>query len=358
MSYLTAVLSDEEIDAISDPAQSHHDALRDLERVSKSARKQPETEFEHAIRIKNTLDAYEEKAKIQPSLEVLAVLLNCEARLEALNVETPMEYKPFLSHWVEAFMRLEKISTKEQQRAVTNGDPSDAITWDEICQIRRSWIGRLLSDKTPITRDHSPQKAYQAFRSTRSDTDSLDVQPWIRMLVETGVWDAPPSHIPTTQSDDINSTQWQKALLEKIKSRPNIAIPDLTHLPLTLPSLDYLTTLLVNRTLENHAIDPATVITSYIQHALRLVEEMGGAPPIPDSQLNNGSVMEYGKEAQIRAVRLLLLFIKNLMRKGLVGPQVLYFEVQEICVRYVWVREVREFRNWVEGGARDGEVDG
>jgi hypothetical protein len=46
------------------------------------------------------------------------------------------------------------------------------------------------------------------------------------------------------------------------------------------------------------------------------------------------------------------------MRKGLVGPQVLYFEVQEICVRYVWVREVREFRNWVEGGARDGEVDG
>jgi hypothetical protein len=49
-------------------------------------------------------------------------------------------------------------------------------------------------------------------------------------------------------------------------------------------------------------------------------------------------------------VRLLLLFIKNLMRKGLVGIEVLYFEIQEICVRYVWIREVREFRGWVEEG--------
>jgi hypothetical protein len=50
----------------------------------------------------------------------------------------------------------------------------------------------------------------------------------------------------------------------------------------------------------------------------------------------------------------LLLFIKNLIRKGLVGTEVLYFEIQEICVRYIWIKEVRDFKTWVEQGVDEG----
>jgi hypothetical protein len=63
--------------------------------------------------------------------------------------------------------------------------------------------------------------------------------------------------------------------------------------------------------------------------------------------------LEYGKEAQSRHILLLLLFIKSLIRKGLVELDVLYFEIAEITVRYVWIKEVREFRTWAEEGIGD-----
>ena len=66
-------------------------------------------------------------------------------------------------------------------------------------------------------------------------------------------------------------------------------------------------------------------------------------------------MLGHGREAQCRAVKLLLLFVKNLIRKGLVGTDVLYFEIQEICVRYVWIKEVRDFRLWIEEEAMEGE---
>jgi len=49
-------------------------------------------------------------------------------------------------------------------------------------------------------------------------------------------------------------------------------------------------------------------------------------------------------------VKLLVLFVRNLIRKGMVGPEQMFYEIQEICVRYVWVREVREFRAFIEEG--------
>lgn len=60
------------------------------------------------------------------------------------------------------------------------------------------------------------------------------------------------------------------------------------------------------------------------------------------------------REAQIRAIKLLVLFIRNLIRKGVVGPEEIFFEIREICVRYIWIREVREFRVWVEEGRDAG----
>jgi len=43
-----------------------------------------------------------------------------------------------------------------------------------------------------------------------------------------------------------------------------------------------------------------------------------------------GTAPAHGREAQIRAVKLLLLFIRNLVRKALLPPEDIYFEIQEI----------------------------
>ena len=60
-----------------------------------------------------------------------------------------------------------------------------------------------------------------------------------------------------------------------------------------------------------------------------------------------------GRIAQIRAIKLLVLFMTNFVRKGLVDPQRIYFEAQEVCVRYIWVGEVRTFRAFLYGEEED-----
>lgn len=64
---------------------------------------------------------------------------------------------------------------------------------------------------------------------------------------------------------------------------------------------------------------------------------------------NGTPIVEYGKEAQSRAVIILLLFIKSSISKGFLEATSLFFELQEICVRYVWIKEVRDFRAWAQG---------
>jgi hypothetical protein len=168
--------------------------------------------------------------------------------------------------------------------------------------------------------------------------------------------------------------QWKDDLLSRLKTDPTSAFEDLTHLPIALPALDFLTTLITNHTLDVanlesiDSIDSKLVVTTYIQHALRLVEYMGQPSDAnshidPPRQTNIGidtdtSMLDRGREAQSRAIRLLLLFMKNLIKRGLVGVEptddiTLYYEIQEICVGYVWMREVREFRVWLDELVRE-----
>lgn len=72
----------------------------------------------------------------------------------------------------------------------------------------------------------------------------------------------------------------------------------------------------------------------------------------------------HGREAQVRALRLLVLFLGNLVRKGKVevgreGEGSLYWDLEGLYRSYMWMREVREFKGMIEGmgagGGRDGE---
>jgi hypothetical protein len=198
------------------------------------------------------------------------------------------------------------------------------------------------------------------------------------MLEEEGIYEKKPSDVLepapepplgkgkaaiTEQPKLTSRQQWKQDILGRLEHDRDSAISELTHLPIELSYLDFLTTLLQDQILQQFSIEPDPVIRDYLQHALRLAEEMGQPPGSGSGSVEDGSSggtnggsmetadgIDHGRTAQVRAVKLLLLFIRNLIRKALLPPEAIYFEIQEICVRYVWIKEVREFRVFIEEG--------
>ncbi|KAF2431315.1 hypothetical protein EJ08DRAFT_660186 [Tothia fuscella] len=136
----------------------------------------------------------------------------------------------------------------------------------------------------------------------------------------------------------------------------------LSRLPIDLPSLELLTNLLTDPALTNTSIEPVILVLEYIQHSLRTVERMASGSS-PDSEVEGASSSDFfsdavivgGKDEQSRAVKLLLLFLKNLLRRGIVEHQDVYFDVEGMCIQYMWIPEVREFRKFLDGTSLLGE---
>ena len=339
-----------------------------------------ETSFELGLRIKKTLDELETRPIIPRNNDhLLALIINCEIRLYCLYSDMPLRHNPFLCHWVEAVQRL------DHKPARLVPFPYHALSLEETNAVRVLWIKTLLQGENfrPWL-GYSPTQVYDSLLK-EGLSKPFDIRPFIQMLIDEGIYDTDDhvsysvAQLALDEHDDDSHTvqesieqsqedtiQKEKdAILQKLEKQPNEAILEITRLPIAIPYLEFITTLLTDRTLENHSIDPAPIITQYIQHALRIVER-AEKPPSPtveaeadtDGPRADGAALEYGKEAQTRYIRLLLLFIKSLIRKGLVELDVLYYEIAEITVRYVWIKEVRDFRSWAEEGDEDNGADG
>jgi hypothetical protein len=372
---LSATLTAAEIEALSNnDTRTLQNAAHIFDRTTNTVRNV--SSFEQSLRIKNTIDVFEDVARMEPSGHALAVLVNCEYQLWRLNASTLLKHNPFLSHWVEAIQRLDIARGQEKRTSMTQ----DHISTEKIVTARVLWIKTMLHGGD-ITRwlKYTPWELSSLLRKSYLQ-EPFDLQPYIRMLEDEGIYEKTPepeSAAPvSTVSETLvsigdrpitkkkrkpelsleESVQKQKDdILRDLEQQPETAIFDITRLPITLTYLDFLTTILADRVLESHSIDPAPVITQYIQHALRTVERMD-KPPSPSADAASeevraeSEVLEYGKEAQSRCIQLLLLFIKSLIRKGLIELDVLFYEIAEITVRYVWIKEVREFRTWAEEG--------
>jgi hypothetical protein len=387
-----------EINALSNPDRTCADAVKDLDHISTLQEDGIGGAFEKSLRVKSTIDTLETQAELLPDWETLAAITNSEYRLWILNAQTPLHQNPFLVHWVETIQRLETEAKSHNGQAATHD-----ISAEDVAATRLGMIKRLLRGQdTSILASQTPRQLYNA----RHARTPFDVQPYVRMLEDAGIYEPSPSlsssveaqpkvtyhALPTVDGETttepikkeeesnnnaprkLTFQQWKDDLLSRLKTDPTSAFEDLTHLPIALPALDFLTTLITNHTLDVanlesiDSIDSKLVVTTYIQHALRLVEYMGQPSDAhthidPPRQTNIGididtSMLDRGREAQSRAIRLLLLFMKNLIKRGLVGVEptddiTLYYEIQEICVGYVWMREVREFRVWLDELVRE-----
>lgn len=315
------------------------------------------------------------------------MLVNCEYRLYVLNQPTPLRNNPFLSHWVEAIQRLEKGPPQGEAAAAEEeeeeeGEEDGSMTGADVNTVRVELIKALLQSRNPSQFARTtPRQLHRNYVEMRQ-TSPFNIKTYVRMLEEEGIYERKPGEVYGSRDGSpgragrvagpgagpgskLNEFQrWKLGMLSRLETEPDAAIPELTHLPIELSYLDFLTTLLQERTLQSLAIEPAPVIADYLQHALRLTEQMGQPPDLSGASALNGEeeggreplvVVDHGREAQTRAVRLLLLFIRNLIRKALLPLESIFFEIQEICVRYVWIREVREFRAFVEEGVGSEE---
>ncbi|KAF2470044.1 uncharacterized protein BDR25DRAFT_287657 [Lindgomyces ingoldianus] len=376
---ISAALTTEEVAALSDPLCSFERAVKCLRDVRKSCGTTTGSTFEESLSLKNTLDCSEAQVRTDPSWAQLSILLNCEYQLYILNSATPLRYNPFLSHWVEAIQRLSHPLTG-------HGQANGRLHHIHISSVRAEMIKSLLrAGSSSQFSNASPRTLYETVVIHR-ETMPFDVEPYIQMLEEEGIYErkhsAKEGKQPTTnQSFEVSKGStvdkpklsdrelWDQNMLSRLESDPKSAISDLTHLPVELAHLDFLTTLLQERTLQQLSIEPSPIIREYIQHALRMAEQMGQPPgfvmvdSLTPSFVGESGVIDdndigiaHGRAAQIRAVKLLLLFIRNLIRKALLPPEDIYYEIQEICVRYVWIKEVREFRNFIEEGTSDEQA--
>lgn len=342
-------------------------------------------------------------AKIEPSWECVSVLFNCECLLRVLYEDIPLRQNPFLVHWVEAIQRLEKdlppgfefkyysdLMLKSHSRGI------------DVTIVRLHLLKFFLEEYNmgPRSRIFSPREIYGVHKFPAFHS-GFDIGVYVRILEEEEIYDAHMEHTPerakgksTDGPTSSDSTHWTEGFLDLL-SDPDLALYILTHSHVDLKGLEFITTLIEKHTLRESGEDEGNVVRDYVQHALRQIEQMGEPPPPPEpptlpngdnqhvdgagswlshpsssragtSASNSNSTasdpelfgVQHSQDAQIRAVKLLLLFIKNLIRKALVEPEKIYYEIQEICVRYVWIREVREFQSFIEKGEDGvGEVD-
>lgn len=386
---LHSALAKLELQSLSDLNRQNDEVLQEVEHISTLQEDGVGGAFGKSLRIKGMIDELAAKVQTEPNWCSLAALLRSEYRLWKLNLDTPIRFNPFLSHWVEAILQLNAVTQGYRpildDRHVTNG----AISNLDIAATRLEMLKELLKYGGEALMTATPQSLY----TTRFPPKPFDIRPFIRMLEEEGIYepsqtipppnltvpsrlaqtDPPSPSASSTDSPNVSMTdlsmkpapqapglRWKELILLNLEHNPTAAVHQLTHLPIAIPALDFLTTLITGMKLTTHNISPKSVVLFFVQHALRIIEHAGQPPhttslPPSETDIGTSTFFGHGRDAQTRAMQLLLLFVKNLMNRGFVdvypnGEYTLYYDIQEICTQYLWMKEVREFKAWIDEG--------
>ena len=260
-----------------------------------------------------------------PSWVTLAVLLNCEYQLYVLNESTPLRLNPFLSHWVEAIQRLSVAPPNSPSRPATpKARNNNSITSADIFTTRVELVKSLLkAHDSKHVATLSPSVLFNKHVEQRHVTP-FDIGVYIQMLEEEGIYEKasvdgasrnshPENHDAPYPSPPKSGTKqdWKQSLLSRLETDPESALPDLTRLSLELSSLDFLTTLLQNHTLQSLSIDPSPVIHDFLQHSLRLIEQMG--QPAGTNLLNHTS--SFGPSGALKQGSALVILRRKFIRR-------------------------------------------
>lgn len=109
------------------------------------------------------------------------------------------------------------------------------------------------------------------------------------------------------------------------KSQRKDIITSLQFLPISLGSLEMLNDL-VSKTALLNKDETSHLVHGVLSNGVRAAEDMGGVD----------------KQAQARLVRLLCLFLQSVVRCDVVGLEDVYYIIQDLGVKFMYVKEARE----------------
>lgn len=118
----------------------------------------------------------------------------------------------------------------------------------------------------------------------------------------------------------------------------------LENLPVTLPALECLNDVVTKtRLLARDEIE--RVVCGVLDNGIRKAENMGavgggGGAGFDHGGGGGGSAMV--RQAQSRQIKLLCLFVQSLLRNEVVGLEEVYYQVQGMGVKFMFVKEARE----------------
>jgi hypothetical protein len=335
----------------------------------------------------------------------VSTLLNCEWMLYVLNFETDLEFNPYLEYWVRNHHELRRSIEHSERQVMVPKTPAqiEARNLKDRCSMARlEIIHHVLTrfrdpDETRLLHEKCPMGIFQNVSSKAPGLVLTAYRPMLEAMGKYSLhgvaWPAerkssgakPPAAEARTDgivdAEDKDETEY--VIVKEDKRQDSIAtippftpkttvteveealrrdqqavIHALTRLPIDLTSLNLLTNLLTSPIFQSMELNGVSITCEYIQHSLRTIERMTAGSSASDvdgysdasaSEQSLDSIPPGGREEGIRAVKLLVIFLRSLLRRGTVAYQDLYFDIEEICVRYIWIKEVREFREFLNG---------
>lgn len=353
-----------------------------------------DTHFIRTVNLTTALDQLEKEDPAVGELPTHKVLMHClqsHYQLLLLHPDAELQYHPALAHWVKTVLLWDDCEP---------GLPASALRRTVVRYIKQLLTELSLAHEDAPERVLRPSSFLRSFDEGAADP-KFNVQSYVSVLDKEGIpwrtWykDVLAKHVLDL---GLEGEKWEKvedaggsgdwyALNKGAEAEPypqiapanlssksgrQVAAPTTPDEPLTAEKIvqlsqdesDQAQQILVNLPIDLASmeiingvflsgktnLDNTVVACNYIQHGLRKLEDSSSDGSTGTNDSDEPYSPSLDPEEKKRKVKLLVLFIRNLIRRGLVPADSLQYDIQEICVRYAPIKEVRDLKHWFQTG--------
>ncbi|KAH7038500.1 hypothetical protein B0J12DRAFT_255647 [Macrophomina phaseolina] len=352
-----------------------------------------DTQFIRTVNMMTALDQLENEdpAGELPIHKVLMHYLQSHHQLLLLHPDAELQYHPALAYWVKTVILWDGCGS---------GLPISALRRTVVRYIKQILIELSQSHEGAPGKLPKPSVFLRDFGEVAADP-KFNIQSYVSVLDKEGIpwrswykdvlshevsapdlekgkgekpkgaegfeeWyalgkGAEPTPSPRTASANMSSKAEEKhaapaypdesmtaeKIVELSQNAPDQAQQLLVNLPLDLASMEIINGVFLS---DKANLDNTVIACNYIQHGLRKLEDSSSDGSTSTNDSDEPYSPSLDPEERKRKVKLLVLFIRNLIRRGLVPADSLQYDIQEICVRYAPIKEVRDLKHWFQTG--------
>jgi hypothetical protein len=251
----------------------------------------------------------------------------------------------------------ERDNLMSTKKAIENASPNKMIENHQLRIIIDKSLSQPIDLKASIRllesqNMYQPKNINEYNRALQIDRFPL----WTKQLLQSYLRPGDLAYIIEAEVEDDSSvdeqTEEQSAdslteVEEYIKLDPHGAVNTLVRLRPELTFLDLFSTVVTisstRQLLELYGFQIWDVVRQHLQHSLRYLE---------NEVADDGTAIDVERSAT-----LLTVYLRNILSRGVVDPNVVYMDIQELCTRFIWVPAVLEFRKWFYAAIEAPEVN-